>query len=73
MKTIWIRLAALIFLIGSLVTGLGHYLGKTKEPVVCLVFSFAWIILMVVASLGDTLEKRIAKLENKLSGSEGDA
>lgn len=32
MKTIWIRLGAVMFLIGSIVTGVGHYLGKTKEP-----------------------------------------
>ena len=73
MKVLWIRGVALLFLVGSLVTGFGHYLGKTKEPVVCVVFGIAWIILMIVAALGDSLSKRIAKLENKASGAEEDA
>jgi hypothetical protein len=73
MKIIWIRLIAAIFLIGSIITGFGHYLGKTKEPVVCVIFGFAFIILMIVAALGDALEERIAKLENKLRDSEKNA
>ena len=73
MKTIWLRLGAVMFLIASVSTGVGHYLGKTKEPLTCAVFGFAFLILMIVASLGDGLEKRIAKLEDKLSGSKTDA
>jgi hypothetical protein len=73
MKTIWLRLAAVIFMIPLVTTTVDLYRGEAKEPVVAFVYGFPVLILIIVASLGDTLEKRIAKLEAKLSGSETDA
>jgi hypothetical protein len=73
MKMIWLRLAAVIFMIPLVTTILALCRGEAKEPVVAFVYGFPVLILIIVASLGDTLEKRIAKLEDKLSGSETDA
>ncbi len=73
MKTVWLRIAAVIFMIPLVTTTVDLYLGKGKEPVVAFVYGFPVLILIIVASLGDTLEKRIAKLEAKLSGSKTDA
>ena len=70
MKIVWVRIIALLYAVSAIVAGVGHYLGKGKEPLLGLLFAHVCLVLMIVAALAEKNEKRIANLEKDTNVSE---